>query len=110
MISKGRKDDKEKLRMDLIPVEAIEEIAKVLGFGAKKYGDRDWEKGLSWSRYYGAALRHLTAWWGGEDKDSETGLSHVAHALCCVLILSTYERRGMILFDDRPKRGEQDVH
>lgn len=97
----GNKFDGEKVRLHLLPTEAIEEVGKVLTFGAMKYGERNWEKGLAWSRCFGAALRHLFAWWRGESLDPETGLSHMAHAACCVLFLLSYEMRSTGT-DDRP--------
>lgn len=92
----GIKHDQGKPRMDLIPPEMLEEVAKVLTFGANKYSDRNWEKGLEWGRVYGALQRHLTAWWGNvnEGIDEETGLSHLSHALCCISFLVAYEARG----------------
>ena len=104
--SAGRKDDQGKLRYDLVPFDAIDQIVEALNFGAKKYADRNWEKGMSWSRPYGALFRHMSAWFmskvtGSSDRDEETGLSHLAHAGCCVLFLLAYELRG-VGQDDRP--------
>lgn len=97
----GKKHDEGKVGVHLLPPSPLIEIAKVLDFGAKKYSAYNWSKGIAYSRVFGAALRHLWAWWRGEDKDPETGLSHLAHAGCCVLFLLQYEstRRS---FDDRP--------
>jgi hypothetical protein len=100
----GHKDDDGKLRLDLIPPELLADTAAVLTFGAAKYGERNWEKGMRWGRVFAAAMRHLLAWWAGQDKDPETGLSHLAHVLCCVMFLATYERRG-IGHDDRPTKA-----
>jgi hypothetical protein len=83
-----------KTRFDLVPVGALTEIAEVLTFGAEKYGAHNWSRGTGWSRYFGALLRHLYAWWGGEDRDPETGASHLAHAGCCLLFLLEYQRQG----------------
>jgi len=99
----GMKYDSEKIRTDLFPVESFMGTSKVLTFGAKKYSDRNWEKGILYSRCYGAALRHIMSWFNGEDLDSETKLSHLHHAACCIAFLQTYEERGMTEFDDRPK-------
>lgn len=96
----GRKNDQHKLRMDLIPPEALEELAKVLTFGASKYADRNWELGIKWSRIFGALMRHLVNWFKGETKDPETGLSTLSHALCNLVFLVTYEQRKMKEFDD----------
>ena len=97
----GHKADDGKLPYDLVPPDALEEIIKVLAFGAKKYAPRNWEKGMKWSRPYSALMRHMWAWWRGEHKDPETGISHLAHAGCCVLFLLAYEKR-VLGEDDRP--------
>ena len=103
------KKDAGKLRYDLFPVEALEEITKVLNFGAAKYADRAWEKGMKWGRLYAALFRHMTAWWMGEDLDKESGISHLAHAGCCIIFLITYVKRGMRENDDRPTLDRQGV-
>lgn len=100
-MSEGRKDDNDKPRYDLLPPEALDALARVLTFGAEKYEDRNWEKGMRWGRPYAALQRHLWAWWGGENTDPETGESHLAHAMCCVAFLLAYESRSTGE-DDRP--------
>lgn len=84
------KADSAKPRMDLLPFEALEEIAKVLAFGAEKYEAHNWRKGMKWSRVIAALLRHVSAFVKGEDRDPESGLSHLAHAGCCILFLLSY--------------------
>lgn len=101
MPTEGKKFDKDKLRVELLPIKPLQDISRILTFGAEKYGDRNWEKGLEWSRVYGALQRHLMAWWDGEDKDPETGESHLAHAGCCILFLLEYEKTHIEL-DNRP--------
>ena len=90
----GRKDDSSKPRPELIAPEIIDELSKVLAFGAKKSADRNWELGMNWSRPFGALMRHLWSWWKGEDEDEETGLSHLSHAACCIMFLIAYESRN----------------
>lgn len=107
-LEQGTKADGGKLRWDLMPFEALGEITKVMTFGAVKYEDRNWEKGILYGRVYAALMRHLEAWWNARlwrasGNDPETGLSHLAHAGCCLLFLLTYELRGMKKFDDRPQ-------
>lgn len=97
----GQKLGDEKPRYDLIPAEALEEMAKVLSKGAEKYAPRNWEYGVPYSKYYRAAIGHLNKWKMGQDSDPETGLSHLAHAGCCVLFLLTFVQRDMGEFDDR---------
>lgn len=98
----GKKNDTEKPRTDLLPTAPLFAIAEVLGFGAKKYAAHNWRGGIEYSRLIGAALRHLLAYNDGEDKDPESGLSHLAHAGCCVLFLLEQEAKGTGL-DDRYK-------
>lgn len=96
----GLKYDKEKLRYDLIPTILLRAVAEVLTFGAEKYGDRNWEKGIEYNRVFGALLRHLYAWWDGEDADPETGLNPLWHAACNMAFLIHYIEHGMP--DNRP--------
>lgn len=101
----GKKFDEDKLRLDLLSTTVLEDIGRVLTFGAKKYGDRNWESGISYSRCFGACLRHLFSWWSGEVRDKETNLNHLAHALCCLMFLLHYEQfpDRYKEFNDRPK-------
>lgn len=98
----GKKHDTDKIRLDLMPTDVMCEVAKVYTFGAKKYGDRNWEKGLAYHRAYGAALRHMTSWWMRDDFDDETGIHHLAHAICELEFLLAFELRNIEHLDDRP--------
>jgi hypothetical protein len=100
------KHDTQKVRLDLLSPIAITEIGKVLTFGAEKYADHNWRNGFKWSRLLGAALRHLMAFMGGQDKDPETNLSHLAHAGCCIMFLLEHEVTHKEL-DDRYKNPEK---
>lgn len=105
MSNEGRKDDQDKLRYDLVPPDALEEIVRIYNMGAKKYTDRNWEKGIKFGRVFAAAMRHLWSWWRGEELDPESKLSHLAHAAWNCIALLAYTKRGMMRFDDRPKPG-----
>ena len=74
-LAEGVKFDGDKLRYDLIPPELLHETALVLTYGAVKYAPRNWEKGMKWGRCFGALMRHMWAWWRGQDRDPETGFS-----------------------------------
>lgn len=100
--TEGVKYDQQKIRWDLVPYDAVNEIAKVLTFGAAKYEARNWEKGMDWSRAFGALQRHLTRWFHGQNKDKETKLTHLANAGCCLFFLLAWELR-QVGNDDRPK-------
>lgn len=83
----GVKLDHDKPRYDLLDAYAMEQLALVLTFGAKKYAPNNWRKGISIGRLIAAALRHLFAVLLGKDDDDETGLSHAAHAMCCCMFI-----------------------
>ena len=106
-ITEGQKFDSDKLRYELLPPELLEEVARVLTFGAHKYSARNWELGMAWSRPFAALMRHMWAWWRGEEKDPETGYSHLSHAACCIAFLLSYEARN-VGTDDRPKEKQND--
>jgi len=99
----GRKDDAGKPQMELIPPELMTAVGDILTFGAGKYGVRNWERGMAWSRVFGALMRHLWAWWAGQSRDAETGRSHLWHAACCIAFLIAYEERRTGT-DDRPNK------
>jgi hypothetical protein len=100
-MTEGTKFDNEKLRLDLLPPAALEDLAQVLTMGAKKYGDWNWHGGIKYSRLYAATLRHLLAWWDGDDLDAESGLNHLAHAMCNVAFLLQFISEGREELDDR---------
>ena len=100
-MSEGRKFDAEKPCYDLIPPSTLHALATVLTFGAHKYASRNWEQGMAWGRVFGALMRHLWSWWGGQNYDEETGHSHLWHAQCCLSFLIEYESTHPEL-DDRP--------
>ena len=100
--SSGRKDDSGKLRYDLIPHDALEELARVYTIGAAKYEDRNWEKGMQWGRIFAAMMRHAWAFWRGERHDPVDGQHHLASVAWCALALLSYDLRS-IGEDDRPR-------
>ena len=84
----GIKHDGGKLHYSLLPFPALKKVAQVLEFGAKKYAPDNWKKVPNAKpRYFDAAMRHLIAHQSGELLDPESGLSHLSHAACCVLLL-----------------------
>lgn len=99
----GRKNDNGKRQWHLLPIEPINEIIKVLEFGAKKYEPDNWKFVENRKiRYFNAAMRHLTLWQQGYINDGDesgnekeeliekmdkSGLNHLAHAACCLLFL-----------------------
>ena len=104
-VTEGKKDDVNKLRYDLIPPGPLNELALVYTIGARKYTDRNWEKGLAWGRVFAAMMRHAWSWWGGEKHDLVDGQHHLASVAWCAFALMEYEETHPEL-DDRNAEKE----
>jgi len=89
-MSEGLRFNEGKTRHDLVPAFAQEQYARVLTKGAQKYAERNWEKGMPWSKILSSLERHLYAVKKGEDFDKETGLLHSAHIMCNAAFLTEY--------------------
>lgn len=101
--AEGLKEDSGKLRFDLLPPDALEELARVYTVSLAKYPERNWEKGIRYGKIFGAACRHLLRWWRGEENDPEDGISHMAHAAWNCMTLLAFSLRRKHEFDDRAK-------
>lgn len=89
-----------KPQMGYIPAGAMEPIARVMELGAKKYGPYNWRQQPVRNMVYAhAALRHLTAWIGGQSIDPESGQSHLAHVASCMAIVLDAESVGTCIED-----------
>ena len=98
----GLRFDDGKNKLELIPAEWIWALGDVLTQGAKKYAERNWEKGMKWGKMIGCALRHTFRFVVGERYDPETGCHHLAMAAWNMLALMSYDLRG-IGENDLPK-------
>jgi hypothetical protein len=90
----------------LIPMGTLEEEARVWMYGRQKYAAWNWTKGMAWSVPFACAMRHMAAWQRGEECDPESGLPHLAHAMCNLRMLTLYSKtfpQG----DDRPVKELQ---
>lgn len=89
----GIKHDSDKLRWDLLPIDEIEDIVKILTFGARKYGEYNWQQVTPPTRYQAAMMRHYAAWVKGEKLDPETGVSHLIHCAVNVIFLAHLDKK-----------------
>jgi hypothetical protein len=90
--NQGVKYDSGKAQWSLMQWKALSQVVDVLTYGAKKYSPDNWKKvPNARQRYIDAGFRHFAAYAGGEKNDSETGLSHLAHAMCCMLFLLSFD-------------------
>lgn len=94
-LTTAKKHDQEKPDLSLLPSAFLEEVAKAFMHGETKYGRHNYLQGLDWHRVTAAALRHLTAFNDGQDKDSESGLLHLGHAGACIAMLLVYYKKGL---------------
>src|SRR5947209_1128490 len=78
----GTKHTAGKPSSSLLDRKALEEVARVLDFGKQKYTAHNWRGGITWSRVIDSSLRHIHAFNDGEDFDPESGINHLAHAMC----------------------------
>lgn len=87
-MNESMKFDDNKIKLELIPLETINEIGKVLTFGAKKYKENSWQNLDKFEdRYFGACLRHLIAHRTGEKIDNESNLPHLSHTITNLIFL-----------------------
>lgn len=86
----GKRFNSNKTKHHLTPAFTQEQYAKVLTAGAEKYGNHNWQKGMSWSTVIDSLKRHLNAIENCEDYDKETGLLHSAHIMCNAGFLTEY--------------------
>ena len=97
MQKEGKKNDKkdDKTRWELMPLNCLEDIARVFTEGAKKYGDNTWQNlENGYQRYKAALLRHLCEFEKGNEIDSETGCHHLAHMCWNSLAMLYYAKHG----------------
>ena len=110
-MAEGIKYDSAKPRMNLLPPKAIIEVSKVLTFGAEKYDAENWHKldDLQ-NRYTAGALRHIFAHMDGEKDDPESNISHLAHALCCLLFKLEIELENAQIKEEEPREANTAKH
>lgn len=81
-----------KVNFSLLPLCTLEDEIRVWMYGQEKYAAWNWAKGMDWSIPFACAMRHLMQWQAGEDIDEESGLPHIAHAMCNLRMLTLYNK------------------
>lgn len=98
----SKKDSKPE-KYSLLPWDAVDEVARVYGEGAAKYGDRNWEIGNYFSTSLDALGRHYADFQKGEDRASDNNCHHLASVAFHALAIIAWQKRG-IGIDDRSKK------
>lgn len=94
-----------KAPLHLVPPSSIHYLSLAFKDGAKKYGPYNWrDQKVSSSVYVGAAMRHIGAWWDGQNLSQDASVEHLAHVMACCAIILDAASVGM-LNDDRPTAG-----
>jgi hypothetical protein len=101
--TKAAKNDKQKIDLSLLPKILLVESAKAFMVGERKYGRYNYCKGHKASQLTAAAMRHLTAWFDGEELDPEDGQPHLGAVVACIGMLLRQQELNT-LEDDRFKK------
>lgn len=105
---KGIKFDSNKPRWSLLPEGVVAEVVQVLEYGAQKYSVDNWRfVDDGYNRYYDAAMRHIEAWWTGQEKDPETSQHHLAHAICCLMFLIAKDNEANAMLNAKTSHGKE---
>lgn len=106
-----------KLKTHLVPYELTLAAAMGLNYGADKYDERNFEKGLTASSMTGAIERHNKAIMDGEHIDADSGLPHFALLASSVAMLVHNVMNSRIEWDLGPSkhsvaydRGERPIN
>jgi hypothetical protein len=91
-----------KVPMSTVSAPVMAEVGVAMLEGALKYGRHNYRAvGVRASVYYDATMRHMMAWWEGEDIDPGSGLSHITKAITSLMVLRDSMIQGNVI-DDRP--------
>lgn len=87
-MERGSRDNKNKPKWALVDFKSLEPMVEVLEYGATKYGEFNWAKGLPYTEIVESLLRHVFSFLEGQDMDEESKLHHIGHILCNAMFLS----------------------
>jgi len=94
-----------KVPFSTVSAPVMAEVGLAMMEGALKYGRHNYRvSGVRASVYYDAAIRHLTAFYEGEDIDPDSGLSHLVKVIACMTVLRDSQIQGNWV-DDRPPKS-----
>lgn len=95
--------------LSTLPMPVLFEVAAAMLEGACKYRRHNYRvAGVRASVYFDAAMRHLMAWWEGQDIDPDSGIHHVTKAVAGLLVLRDAQMHGTLANDDRPPSPQED--
>ena len=97
-----------KVPISVVSLPVLAEVGLAMLEGARKYGRHNYRvAGVRASVYMDAVMiRHLGAFWEGEDVDKDSGLSHITKAIASLIVLRDCMIQGNWV-DDRPPRSPE---
>lgn len=91
-----------KVGLSRVSMPVLFELDAAMFEGAMKYGRHNYRAiGVRYSVYFDATMRHLAAWWEGQDIDPDSGLHHVTKAIAGLMVVRDAMLQGKVE-DDRP--------
>ena len=90
---KATRHNEGKKRWSLVHYKSLDPLVEVLEFGAEKYGEFNWQKGLDKKEILESMMRHLAALIDGEQNDKESGLHHIGHIMCNAMFYEYFNNK-----------------
>jgi len=113
-LNKKSTNPKDAIGIKKVPLSTVSSVVLMemgLGMleGACKYGRHNYRiAGVRSSVYYDACMRHMMAWWEGQDIDPESGLHHISKAMSCLAVIRDAMHNNKLNDDRPPKLPNQD--
>jgi hypothetical protein len=93
--------------LSVLSMPVLYEVGNAVGEGSRKYGAFNVRVvPVRASIYFDATMRHLAAWWEGQDIDPDSGIHHVSKAIASLFVLRDAMMHGKVT-DDRPPRTDE---
>lgn len=94
-----------KVPLSTVSAPVMAEVGLAMMEGALKYGRHNYRvSGVRASVYYDAAIRHLMAFYEGQDIDPDSKLPHIVKVIACMAVLRDSQIQGNWV-DDRPPKS-----
>jgi len=101
-LEKATRNNSGKPKWHLMDMPSFEPMIRALEWGAERYGEFNWQKGLSVIETLDSLQRHFIAFQNGQDIDEESGKSTLGHLACNVMFL-LWTMQNKPEWDDRKK-------
>lgn len=98
-----------KTPLSTLPFRVLWRVGLAMLEGALKYGRHNYRAaGVRYSVYFDSTMRHIGAWWEGQDIDPDSNLHHIDKAIAGLMVLRDSMLEGNFV-DDRPPVSDFDM-